>query len=108
MVSMELDDCMRLLASGGVGRGALATPRGPQIVPLPYTVADDAVVVATSPYSALGTYGPGTLVAFEVEDVDADGVTAWGVLLRGRAAAVGADGSLNLYLRIPWTEVTGW
>jgi nitroimidazol reductase NimA-like FMN-containing flavoprotein (pyridoxamine 5'-phosphate oxidase superfamily) len=121
---LNFEDCVRLLRASAVGRAAVMTPQGPQIIPLNYTVADDAVIVATSPYGALGTYGPGGLVAFEVDDVDAGTRTGWSVVLRGRAAALDgraavrwceradvprpwADGSRNLFLRIPWTELSG-
>lgn len=121
---LAFDDCVRLLEAGIVGRVAVMTPYGPQINPLNYTVADHAVIVATSPYSALGTYGTGAVVAFEVDHVDLHTRTAWSVVLRGRAAALDgraavrwreradiprpwADGSRNLFLRIPWTELSG-
>ena len=118
------DDCVRMLSVGPVGRVALTTPDGPHIIPLNYSVVEDAIIVATTPYSALGTYGPGALVAFEVDQFDLDTHTGWSVVARGRAAVVAdpgevqwlrragastpwADGSRNLYLRIPLTEVSG-
>jgi nitroimidazol reductase NimA-like FMN-containing flavoprotein (pyridoxamine 5'-phosphate oxidase superfamily) len=117
-------ECERMLDTAVVGRVALMTPDGPQIIPLNYTVVEDAIVVATSPYSALGTYGPGALVAFEVDEFDVETRSGWSVVVRGRATTVAdpaevqgikragtsqpwADGSRNLYLRIPRTEVSG-
>jgi nitroimidazol reductase NimA-like FMN-containing flavoprotein (pyridoxamine 5'-phosphate oxidase superfamily) len=121
---LAFDECVRLLNAGVVGRIALTTPDGPHIIPLNYSVVDEALVVATSPYSALGTYGDGLVVAFEVDRFDYDSHTGWSVVVRGRAEAVKdpeevqrlrhmwaprpwADGSRNLLLRIPWTEVSG-
>lgn len=121
---LGFDDCVRMLRTGVVGRVALMTPNGPHIVPLNYTTGDDAVIVATSPYSALGTYGPGALVAFEVDHVGIEEPMGWSVVVRGRAAVLDgraavrwgeraplprpwADGSRNLFLRIPWTEMSG-
>ena len=121
---LAFDECVRLLQAGIVGRVALATPHGPQIVPLNYSVVDEAVIVATSPYSALGTYGPGSVVAFEIDHFDYEHHAGWSIAVRGRAELVKdpaevqrlrkiwaprpwAEGSRNLHLRIPWTEISG-
>jgi nitroimidazol reductase NimA-like FMN-containing flavoprotein (pyridoxamine 5'-phosphate oxidase superfamily) len=115
---------LELLRAGVFGRVALATADGPHIIPLNYSVVDDAVVVATSPYSLLAGEGPGGLVAFEVDHVDYDTHTGWSVLVRGRAELVTdpeevrrlketwpprpwAGGSRNLHLCITCTEITG-
>jgi nitroimidazol reductase NimA-like FMN-containing flavoprotein (pyridoxamine 5'-phosphate oxidase superfamily) len=121
---LAFDECVRLLQAGVVGRVALTTPQGPQIIPVNYSAVDEAIFVATSPYSALGTYGAGNVVAFEVDHLDYDTHTGWSVVVRGRAQPVNdpaevhrlrqawaprpwADGSRNLHLRIPWTELSG-
>ncbi len=121
---LAFDECVQLLQAGDVGRVALMTPGGPQIVPVNYAVAEESVVVATSPYSALGTYGVHHLVAFEIDHVDHDTRTGWSVTVRGRAVAIAdpqevrrlretwaprpwADGNRSLHLRIPWTEISG-
>jgi len=121
---LAYDECVTLLRSGVVGRVAVSTPQGPHIAPMNYSIVHDAVVVATTPYSALGTYGDGSQVAFEVDRFDYDTHTGWSVVVRGRAETIAAvdelrqvsrgwaprpwaDGARTLYLRIPWTEVSG-
>ena len=121
---LAFDECARLLRSGVVGRVALTTPEGPQIIPVNYSAVDETIIVATSPYSALGTYGAHNLVAFEVDHFDYEDHTGWSVVVRGRAEAITdpeevhrlrqvwaprpwAGGSRNLHLRIPWTAVSG-
>lgn len=121
---LGFDECVRLLHAGVVGRAAVNTPQGPLITPMNYSVVGEALLVATSPYSALGTYGAGSLVAFEVDHFDYEAHTGWSVMIRGRADTVAdsaelrrvrktwaprpwADGSRNLFLRIPWTELSG-
>jgi len=124
-VSREIgfEECAALLRAGVVGRVAVATPGGPHIVPVNYSVVDGAVVVATSPYSVLGSYGRGAVVAFEVDHVDCETQQGWSVVARGRADALDpadlrnvrdrglpqpwADGSRTLYLRIVWSELSG-
>lgn len=124
--SMELQrqDCEALLRSGVVGRVAVSTPSGPHIVPLNYSVVGDAIILRTSPYSLLGTYGRNTLLAFEVDYFDHVQQHGWSVLARGRAEVVTASaeldhirtiwpprpwvgGARNLHLRLPWTDLSG-
>ena len=121
---LGFDECVRLLRSGVMGRVALTTPRGPHIVPVNYAVVEESVLVATSPYSALGTYGPQDLVVFEVDHFDYVNHTGWSVTVQGRAEVVTdpaevrrlrgiwaprpwAEGDRDLHLRIPWTELSG-
>ena len=74
-----------------VGRVAISTPTGPHIVPVNYAVVDEAIIVRTSPYSLLGTYGRDTMVAFEVDGFDHELERGWSVQARGRVEAVTAD-----------------
>ena len=122
----ELSDreCETLLRAGVAGRVALSTPTGPHIVPVNYSVLDDAIILRTSPYSLLGTYGRDTMLAFEIDGFDRDRARGWSVQARGRVEAVSepaeltlirraADpqpwvgGSRPLHLRLRWTELSG-
>lgn len=113
-----------LLRAGVVGRVALSTPTGPQIVPVNYSVVDTGIIVRTSPYSVLGTYGRDTTLAFEVDHFDQPNQRGWSVVARGRAEMIQdqreldhirsvweprpwASGPRALFLRIRWTELTG-
>lgn len=121
---LSLDECRELLSAGLVARVAVCTPVGPHIVPVNYAVVDDCVVLRTSPYSVLGSHARGTILALELDQFDYDRRRGWSVVARGRAEAVtGAEelshirsvwepnswaaGLRNLYLRFPWTELTG-
>ncbi len=117
------EECERLLRAGEVGRVALATPDGPHIVPVPYLVLDRTIVVRTSPYSLLATYGRDAVVAFEVDLVDPEQPRGWSITARGRATNVDAaittrvratgaarswtTGSRSGLLQIRWTELAG-
>ncbi len=124
--SLELSqaDCETLLRSGVVGRLALSTPDGPHVIPINYSVVDDAIIVRTSPYSLLGTYGRDSRVAFEIDQLDYDDHSGWSVVARGRAAFVTdaaeiahikalwqphpwAAGSREMHLRLRWDELSG-
>jgi nitroimidazol reductase NimA-like FMN-containing flavoprotein (pyridoxamine 5'-phosphate oxidase superfamily) len=121
---LSQSECEALLRAGVTGRVAVSTPSGPQIVPLNYSIVDSAVIVRTSPYSLLGTYGRGATVAFEVDSFDHPNQRGWSVVARGRADVVEdqdeldhirsvweprpwASGARGLFLRIRCTELTG-
>jgi hypothetical protein len=97
---------------------------GPHIVPVNYSVVDDALIVRTTPYSVLGSHARGSILALEVDHFDYERHHGWSVVARGRADVVtGADdlddikgrweprawaaGTRNLFLRIRWSELTG-
>ena len=121
---LEPQECERLLRAGAVGRVALSTPDGPHILPVNYAIFEDTVVIRTSPYSILGTYGRNAILAFEVDHMDDDRHVGWSVVARGRGWAETepeeiarireawqprpwASGTRNVYLRIRWESLTG-
>ena len=110
------------------GRVALGTPTGPHIVPVNYAVdprpGQESILIRTTAYSLLGTYGRGAQLCFEVDQFDYELKRGWSVVVRGRASFVGdqdelaeiahtweprpwASGQRHLVVRIPWTEITG-
>ena len=125
---LSREDCARLLKAGVAGRVAIGTPDGPHIIPVNYSVdsegAVEAILVRTTAYSLLGTYGRDVQVCFEVDQFDHELKRGWSVVVRGRATFVDdheeldriarswqphpwAEGQRNLVVRIPWTEVSG-
>jgi len=123
-IAMPEEECEALLRLGVFGRVAVATSTGPHIFPINYSVVDDAIVMRTTPYSVLGTHGRNRMLAFEVDELNREYQRGWSILARGRAEVVTDDGDLrhirevwdprpwaggtrNLYLRLPWTELSG-
>jgi nitroimidazol reductase NimA-like FMN-containing flavoprotein (pyridoxamine 5'-phosphate oxidase superfamily) len=121
---LDTRECERLLRSGVAGRVALSTPTGPQIIPVNYTVVDDAIIIRTSPYSLLATYGRDSMLAFGIDGFDTEHERGWSVQARGRVEAVTdraeldhirgvaepqpwALGTRSVHLRLRWTELTG-
>lgn len=120
---MSRQACLQLIRAGVVARVAVATTTGPYIVPVNYAVDEDTIVLRTTPYSLIGTYGRDAMVAFEIDGFDHQLQRGWSVVVRGRAHVVDdaeelehvrqswprpwASGQRNLVLRIPWTEVSG-
>ena len=121
---LSREECARLLTASLVGRVAVSTPDGPHIVPLNYSVDGESVLLRTTAYSLVGTYGIDAVLCFEVDELDYENQRGWSVAVRGRAEVVDdamelaeidrrfpprpwAAGQRHLVLRIPWTEVTG-
>lgn len=121
---LSYSECEAFLRAGVAGRVAMSTPGGPQIVPVNYSVVDNGIIIRTSPYSLLGTYGRDTMLAFEIDQFDHPNQRGWSVVARGRAGVVQdpkdlehirsvwepqpwASGVRALFIRIRLAELTG-
>jgi nitroimidazol reductase NimA-like FMN-containing flavoprotein (pyridoxamine 5'-phosphate oxidase superfamily) len=127
----ELDEaeCLRLIASGGIGRLGYSGRYGPTVMPVNYQLYDGTIVFRTTPDSATdedlrtGIANAEYKVAFEIDDFDATARTGWSVLIQGSAhhveseaervsvADAGVDpwpgGGRDLFLRITPSRITG-
>ena len=125
---LSRDECARLLTAGVAGRVAIGTPTGPHIIPVNYAVdgepGHESVLLRTTAYSLLGTYGRDAQLCFEVDQFDHELKRGWSVVVRGRGSFVDdhedlariarswqprpwAEGQRHLVVRIPFTEVSG-
>lgn len=121
---LSRQDCLRLLGAGIGGRVGLVTNDGPHVIPVNYVTDGESVLVRTTPYSLLGTYGRDTMMCFEADQFDYENQRGWSVSVRGRAAFVDdtdelaeisrhlplrpwAAGWRSLVVRIPCAEVNG-
>ena len=124
LLELTPQECWDLLAGDEVARVALATPVGPRIVPVNYSVHAGDLYFRTKPYSALGTYGREGELAAEVDSLDRTSHEGWSVQVTGRGAMVDdpgevravragwdphpwADGQRYLYIRLHVTGITG-
>lgn len=123
----ELDhvECAERIRDGGIGRIAFATPEGPEIFPVNFTVDTHAIHFRTTPHSRLGQLVNGKDVAFEVDHLNWSSRTGWSVIVKGRAEVIDdpdevdqlrdqgheprpwAEGLRLLYVRIAWKEISG-
>ncbi|MGW3565929.1 pyridoxamine 5'-phosphate oxidase family protein [Streptomyces sp. NPDC000941] len=123
LVELSPRECYDRLSAHGVGRISVSTSRGPTILPVNYSVVDDAVIFRTAP-EASPAAAAGSEVAFEVDHIDEALREGWSVLVVGRARRVTdlkavqhlagraygkpwPGGSRDLWLRIDPTRVTG-
>ena len=117
-------ECRGLLAGGVFGRVAVCTASGPRILPVNYSVVGEALVFRTSPYGVIAASDWKSSMAFEVDHVDYADQRGWSVVATGRGERVEdpavlaqikrtwdphpwAAGHRPLYVRLPWSELTG-
>ncbi|RCV48759.1 helix-turn-helix domain-containing protein, partial [Marinitenerispora sediminis] len=83
------EECMELVAPGGIGRIAFCTEgaSGPAVLPVTYTVVDGNIVFRTAPEGTIAEHSEG-YVSFEVDQLDGVMSEGWSVLIRGRARQV--------------------
>jgi hypothetical protein len=110
---LDTDECLRLIATQGIGRVAFIVDGEPMVLPVNFALVDDAVVFRTALGSAFDLLVRGTDVAFEVDQADPAYHSGWSVV--GRGTAEGLEGRVRgleldrLALR-PWglTVGPGW
>ena len=117
-------ECRDLLGTQEVGRVAVCTPQGPQIMPVNYVVDGASLIFRTSPYGVLGRHAWNSQIAFQIDHVDTETRSGWSVLATGSGEMIEdaeelavvrafrnpqpwASGSRLLYVRLSWDSITG-
>ncbi|HEU5031792.1 MAG TPA: pyridoxamine 5'-phosphate oxidase family protein [Spirillospora sp.] len=88
------EECRALLRHAEVGRIVFTHNALPAIQPVNYLLHGEDIVFRTSRTSRLATAATGTIVAFEIDEVDADARTGWSVVAVGPARRVSAPGEV--------------
>ena len=110
---LEADECLRLLATQGIGRVAFIVDGEPTVLPVNFTLVQGVIVFRTAAGSAFDLLVREAEVAFEVDQADPAYHSGWSVVGRGTAEGLEdvmpADALAELPLR-PWglAEVPGW
>jgi nitroimidazol reductase NimA-like FMN-containing flavoprotein (pyridoxamine 5'-phosphate oxidase superfamily) len=102
------DECLALLETAPVGRIVFTDQALPAVQPVNYALDGEDVIIRTSPGSKLSAALRRAIVAFEVDDYDAETRTGWSVVLVGRARRVEDPAELDrLRLLDLWPWVPG-
>ena len=105
LISLDRDECLQLLATVPVGRLIFTVNALPAVRLMNFALLGDVIVVRTAPEATVMRKAPGSVVAFEVDQVDAAASTGWSVTVTGRAARVTSPEAAARYssLRlVPW------
>ncbi|NUO43171.1 MAG: pyridoxamine 5'-phosphate oxidase family protein [Streptomyces sp.] len=101
-------ECLRLLARVPVGRIVHTRQALPAVLPVNFTLDDDAVVVRTSATSELVHAIDGSLVAFEADEFDSVAHSGWSVVVTGPARVVEEQADLERLLRTGPRSWVSW
>lgn len=93
-------ECRRLLSRAVIGRLAYTEGALPAIQPVHFMVYRDRVLIPTSAGSKVAAASRGAVVAFEVDDFDAESRTGWNVTVVGPAQVVSAPGDVAVLDRL--------
>ncbi|MDF5754280.1 pyridoxamine 5'-phosphate oxidase family protein [Spongiactinospora sp. TRM90649] len=129
LTALTEQECLRLIAPGGVGRIAFDGRTGITVIPVNYRTGDGGAVVFRTRYGGVidedlrtGLEGVEFKIAFEVDRIDEAHSAGWSVLIQGPihhiteaelAGVTGlgvepwAGGERDLYVRIAPHRVTG-
>ena len=99
-------ECLELLAHACLGRVAFTERALPAIRPVNYALLGHQLVLRTDP-QGLGKRLDGQVVAFEVDEIDAERGTGWSVVVLGTARLLRAPGELMRQATVPLGTLAG-
>jgi nitroimidazol reductase NimA-like FMN-containing flavoprotein (pyridoxamine 5'-phosphate oxidase superfamily) len=102
--SLDQRECHALLASHRVGRVAFTERALPAIRPINYTLHGNHIVLRTQA-DGLAARLDGQVVAFEIDEIDAESETGWSVVVTGTARVLRDPGDL---VRLDPVPVSSW
>ncbi|WP_246281577.1 pyridoxamine 5'-phosphate oxidase family protein [Fodinicola acaciae] len=106
---LDRAECMALLRSVPVGRIVFTDHALPAVQPVGFVVYDDAIVFRTAVDSRLAAASRNAVVAFEVDEIDAERATGWSVVVVGHANEVVDEIDLRMLrdTEMSWSPATG-
>lgn len=101
------EECVELLARGGIGRVGVTIAGLPVITPVTFVFHEGAVVFRTGTGSKLRAASVGAVIAFEVDDYAPETKSGWSVLAVGRSREMVDEGEIaemNGNAPVPWAH----
>ena len=98
---LSRDECLALLETVKIGRIAVTVDALPVVLPVNFVVADGCIVISTAPGTKLQAATRGSVVAFEVDAIDAMYHAGWSVLVTGTAREVVDPDEVEQAHRLP-------
>lgn len=113
VIELDRAEAMRLLASVGYGRVVFTREALPAIRPVNHLVDGGRVVLRTRlaakvSVTARSHNNPGTVVAYEADDLDSQRHTGWSVVVTGLATTVTDPDQVARYEQLlqPWVNMS--
>ncbi|MFR9800954.1 pyridoxamine 5'-phosphate oxidase family protein [Pseudonocardia sp. RS010] len=105
LVEIDRAECLRLLATADLGRVIYTEGAMPAAHPVTYVLDREEIVFRSAGGPTLVAATRGAVVAFQVDEIDADDHTGWSVLGIGQAYEVTERSRLSTLVRLgrsPW------
>ena len=93
---LSTDECLSLLDQAKVGRVGVSTGASPEVFPVVYRLLDGAIVFRTGEGTKLHAATRQTILAFEVDDFNAEVSQGWSVLVVGLAGEITDRTKINV------------
>jgi nitroimidazol reductase NimA-like FMN-containing flavoprotein (pyridoxamine 5'-phosphate oxidase superfamily) len=103
---LTTEECLDLLGHSSLGRVAFTERALPAIRPVNYVLVGHQLVLRTQA-DGLGRRLDGQVVAFEVDDIDAEHGTGWSIVVRGTARLLRSPGELMRQGTVPLMTLAG-
>jgi hypothetical protein len=107
LVPLERAEAVALLGATDVGRLVFTVRALPEVFPVNFRVFEDSVVVRVSGASHAGVGAVDTVVAFEVDEIDAASRTGWSVTVVGHSSEILDGGVRERVLALPLVSWAG-
>ena len=107
---LDREECLRLLGKATIGRVALSSGALPVILPVNFLLDGERILVRTGKGTKLDHALAGSVVAFEVDDIDRWRHHGWSVAVTGVAHVVDDPDDLARIERLPlahWAPAGG-
>ena len=104
--TLSREDALWLVSRVQVGRVVYTVGGLPAITPVNFALDGESIVIRTSVDSGIARAVPGSVVAFQVDDIDTAAHTGWTVTIIGRAEDVrdAAEARRLSDLVHPWAD----
>ena len=98
---LDSEDCLNLIATQPIGRVIVSSMALPAAFPVNFALMDGDVVFRTGVGSKLAAAVDNVVVAFEVDEFEADTFVGWSVLVTGHSAEITDPDELERAHQLP-------
>jgi uncharacterized protein len=100
-MSLDEQECLRLLGTSMIGRISLSSGALPIVVPVNYLLMGEVILLRTPAPAKLSIALDGAVVAFEADDYDVVEHRGWSVMVQGRARVLSGEDEIRMALALP-------
>lgn len=100
-MTLDEQECLRLLGTAVIGRISLSSGALPVVVPVNYVLMGEVILLRPPPSAKLSMALDDAVVAFEVDDYDVVEHRGWSVMVQGRARVLTGEEELRMALALP-------